>query len=284
MLGATIEINNVKKHTYNDWNLKWVKVEISSPVPRKNYIDVPGMDGKLDLSESLTGEINYENRKIKLIFEVEGNYEKWSTISSEIMNFLHCRQAKIIIDTDKCFYYVGRFELTSTKEDYLYGELILSGDVEPYKYEVTSSLEDWLWNDFNFENGIIREYKDLQVVNKLKVNSDSDLFALERDNGVEAIIFDIYQTFDGKDLYSSIEEKAANFLYLIIKNHVFIDGNKRIAATLFIYFLEFYNLLYKDGKQVIDNNTLVAITLLIAQSNPKEKEILVDLVMNFLSR
>ena len=128
-------------------------------------------------------------------------------------------------------------------------------------------------------------YKDcMNIVNKLKFSSDSDLFALERDNGVEAIIFDIYQTFDGNDLYSSIEEKAANFLYLIIKNHVFIDGNKRIAATLFIYFLEFYNLLYKDGKQVIDNNTLVAITLLIAQSNPKEKEILVDLMMNFLSR
>ena len=138
-------------------------------------------------------------------------------------------------------------------------------------------------------NGTINEnkinYEDcMNIVNKLKFSSDSDLFALERDNGVEAIIFDIYQTFDGKDLYSSIEEKAANFLYLIIKNHVFIDGNKRIAATLFIYFLEFYNLLYKDGKQVIDNNTLVAITLLIAQSNPKEKEILVDLVMNFLSR
>ena len=138
-------------------------------------------------------------------------------------------------------------------------------------------------------NGTINEnkinYEDcMSIVNKLKFSSDSDLFALERDNGVEAIIFDIYQTFDGKDLYSSIEEKTANFLYLIIKNHVFIDGNKRIAATLFIYFLEFYNLLYKDGKQVIDNNTLVAITLLIAQSNPKEKEILVDLVMNFLSR
>ena len=138
-------------------------------------------------------------------------------------------------------------------------------------------------------NGTINEnkinYEDcMSIVNKLKFSSDSDLFALERDNGVEAIIFDIYQTFDGKDLYSSIEEKAANFLYLIIKNHVFIDGNKRIAATLFIYFLEFYNLLYKDGEQVIDNNTLVAITLLIAQYNPKEKEILVDLVMNFLSR
>ena len=75
-------------------------------------------------------------------------------------------------------------------------------------------------------------------------------------------------------------------IYLIIniitKNHIFIDGNKRIAATLFIYFLKFYNILYKNERQVIDNNTLVAITLLIAQSNPKEKGILIDLVMNFL--
>ena len=69
---------------------------------------------------------------------------------------------------------------------------------------------------------------------------------------------------------------------MIIKNHVFIDGNKRIAATLFIYILFFYDLLYKDDKQVIDNNTLVALTLLIAESNPKEKEILVDLITNLI--
>ena len=122
----------------------------------------------------------------------------------------------------------------------------------------------------------------MSIINKLKFNADSDLFALERNKGLEAIIGTIYQSFDGKDLYPTIEEKAANFLYLITKNHTFIDGNKRIAATLFIYFLEFYNILYKDNKQVIDNNTLVAITLLIAQSNPKEKDILIDLVMNFL--
>lgn len=71
-------------------------------------------------------------------------------------------------------------------------------------------------------------------------------------------------------------------MYLIIKNHVFIDGNKRVAATLFIYFLNYYDILYKENKKVIDNNTLVAITLLIAQSDPKEKEILIDLIMNFL--
>ncbi len=122
----------------------------------------------------------------------------------------------------------------------------------------------------------------MDIIGKLKFNSDSDLFALERNKGLKAIIGNIYQSFDGNDLYPSVEEKAANFLYLITKNHTFIDGNKRIAATLFIYFLDFYNILNRDGKQVIDNNTLVAITILIAQSNPKEKEILIDLVMNFL--
>ena len=122
----------------------------------------------------------------------------------------------------------------------------------------------------------------INVIDKLKFNNDSDLFALERNNGLKEIIGTIYASFDGKDLYLTIEEKAANFLYLITKNHVFIDGNKRIAATLFIYFLDFYNLLYTENGQVIDNNTLVAVTILIAQSNPKEKDILIDLVMNFL--
>ena len=127
-------------------------------------------------------------------------------------------------------------------------------------------------------------YEDcLNVISKLKFNSDSNLFALERDEGLKEVIGTIYQSFDGKDLYPTIEEKAANFLYLITKNHTFIDGNKRIAATLFIYFLEFYNILYNENGQIIDNNTLVAITLLIAQSNPKEKDILIDLVMNFLN-
>ena len=127
------------------------------------------------------------------------------------------------------------------------------------------------------------EYENcMDIIGRLKFNNDSDLFALERNKGLESIIGNIYQSFDGKDLYPTVEEKAANFLYLITKNHTFIDGNKRIAATLFIYFLDFYNILYKNSKQIIDNNTLAAITLLIAQSNPKEKDIIIDLVMNFL--
>ena len=127
------------------------------------------------------------------------------------------------------------------------------------------------------------KYDDcIHVINQLRFNSESSIFAVERNRGLEAIIGNIYQSFGGQDIYKSIEEKGANFLYLIVKNHVFVDGNKRIAATLFIYFLNFYGILYKNGRQTIDNNTLAALTLLIAESNPKEKEIIIDLVMNFL--
>ena len=128
------------------------------------------------------------------------------------------------------------------------------------------------------------EYKEcINIINKLRFNQESSLFAVERDKGLESIIGNIYQSFAGQDIYQSIEEKAANFLYLIVKNHVFADGNKRIAATLFIYFLNFYGILYKNGQQTIDNNTLAALTLLIAESNPREKEVIIDLVMNFLN-
>lgn len=124
----------------------------------------------------------------------------------------------------------------------------------------------------------------INVVNKLKFNIESNLFAIERNKGLESIINDLYQTFDGEEVYKSVEEKAANFLYLIVKNHIYIDGNKRIAAALFIYFLNFYGILNKDNNQIIDNNTLAAITLLVAQSNPKEKEIIIDLIINFITK
>ena len=128
------------------------------------------------------------------------------------------------------------------------------------------------------------EYSEcVNIINTLRFKEESSLFAIERDRGLESIIGNIYQSFSGEDVYKSIEEKGANFLYLIVKNHVFTDGNKRIAATLFIYFLNFYGILYKNEKKIIDNNTLTALTLLIAESNPKEKEVIIDLIMNFLN-
>lgn len=103
--------------------------------------------------------------------------------------------------------------------------------------------------DGNIDERKIEYSECIEIINKLKFNEESTLFAVERDKGLESIIGNIYQSFAGQDIYKSIEEKGANFLYLIVKNHVFADGNKRIAATLFIYFLNFYGILYKDGKQ-----------------------------------
>ena len=148
-------------------------------------------------------------------------------------------------------------------------------------------LDDYDHKTLKQVNGNIDERKIeysqcIDLINKLRFNEESSLFALERDKGLESIIGNIYQSFAGQDIYKSIEEKGANFLYLIVKNHVFADGNKRIAATLFIYFLNFYGILYKEGIQTIDNNTLTALTLLIAESNPKEKDVIIDLVINFL--
>ena len=134
----------------------------------------------------------------------------------------------------------------------------------------------------NKDDRVIKYDDCINIIKKLKFGNNSYIFGLERNHGLESILNDIYLTFGGQDVYESVELKACNFLYTLIKNHPFIDGNKRIAATLFIYFLNYYNLLYKDGIQVIDNNTLTAMTLLIAESNPKEKEIIIDLVMNFM--
>ncbi len=148
-------------------------------------------------------------------------------------------------------------------------------------------LDDYDHRCINKPKGINSDIKIsydecMSIISMLRFNEESDIFAIERNRGLESIINNIYQTFDNIDVYKSIEEKASNFLYMIIKNHVFIDGNKRIAATLFIYFLHSYDILYRNDKQVIDNNTLAALTLLIAESNPKEKEIIIDLVQNFL--
>ncbi len=112
----------------------------------------------------------------------------------------------------------------------------------------------------------------------------SSLFGNEKDQSFKSSIAVIDQTFDGKDLYPSLEEKAANLLYLVVKNHSFTDGNKRIAAWLFVWYLAKNNFLYnEDGTKKIVNNTLVALTLMIAESNPAEKEMMISVVMNLMN-
>ncbi|HAK59526.1 MAG TPA: cytochrome C biogenesis protein CycH [Nitrospiraceae bacterium] len=111
------------------------------------------------------------------------------------------------------------------------------------------------------------------------------LFGVEKDEGFKSALATIYQTFGGKDLYPSVEEKAANLLYFIVKNHAFIDGNKRIAAAIFVYFLAGNGILYRsDGSKRIADNALVALTLLIAESKPEEKDTIAKVIVNLINR
>lgn len=111
------------------------------------------------------------------------------------------------------------------------------------------------------------------------------LFGIEKDQGFKSALGTIYQTFDGKELYPSVEEKSANLLYFVVKNHAFSDGNKRIAAALFIYFLAANGILYRpDGSKRLADNALVALTLLIAESRPEEKETIVKVIINLINR
>ncbi len=125
------------------------------------------------------------------------------------------------------------------------------------------------------------ECKDL--ISKMKFSKDSDLFGVEKDDSFKSSISAIYQGFGGQDIYPSMEEKAANLLYFVVKNHSFHDGNKRIAATLFLHFLNRNNALFNGSEKRISDNTLVALTIMIAESRPEEKEAMVTLVMSFLT-
>ena len=121
------------------------------------------------------------------------------------------------------------------------------------------------------------------VISHMRFGSESSLFGVEKDDSFRASIGDIYASFGGQDAYSSTEEKAANLLYFVVKNHSFLDGNKRIAAAIFLYFLDRNNLLYDaHGEKRLQDDVLVAMTIMIAESNAEEKEAMVRLVMNFL--
>lgn len=123
----------------------------------------------------------------------------------------------------------------------------------------------------------------MQIIAEMEFSKTSDIFGLEKEPGkLEGILAAIYQSAFGNEAYPTLEEKAANLLYFLVKDHPFNDGCKRIAAALFLHFLNQNNALYRDGKKVISDSALVAITLMIAESQPEEKDIMIQVIINFL--
>ena len=121
-----------------------------------------------------------------------------------------------------------------------------------------------------------------EVIANMRFGDESDLFGKEKDDSFKGSIGNIYQSFGGRDVYPTLEEKAAHLLYFVTKNHSFFDGNKRIAATMFLYFLDKNGVLFPNGKKLIDDHTLVALTIMIAESKPEEMEMMITVIMNCL--
>lgn len=159
--------------------------------------------------------------------------------------------------------------------------------VEAYSNALTL-LDDYDHGTIPKPDGIASVYKLTyeecrEMIDSMKYGNFSDVFGVEKELGkLNGIIAAVYQNVFGTELYPSIEEKAANLLYFLIKDHPFVDGCKRIGASIFLEFLNKNKHLIIDGKQIISDSALVAITLMIAESRPEEKETMVNLVMNFL--
>ena len=157
------------KNTYKDYKLLIQSLLISTPNPKEELIDIPGADGELDFSESLTGDIKYQKRTITISLAKRKN-ESCLAEYSRIQNDLHSKIMKIILSEDANFYYYGKVKVKDYDRYSLLHTIDIECDVEPYKYDLTSSDEDWLWDPFDFETGIINETRDLIVDGELEVS------------------------------------------------------------------------------------------------------------------
>lgn len=155
-------------HTYNDWGLRIKSVSFKAPKVKENRYDIPGANGYLDMTDYFG--THYENRTITIQCDIEDKgYDNWSAIKSDISNYLHGKKRKMILDWDSGYYYEGRGIVESEKDNRIYSGITLEFDCDPYKYEIFSSNGDWLWDPFDLDNGVIREYANLLVDGSLSL-------------------------------------------------------------------------------------------------------------------
>lgn len=159
------------KNTWDDWHL----IPQSRPVflppdVKTSYVEVPGADGKMDMTESLTGSVLYKNRQGTIQFYVDNGHEEWEVLYAKIMNYLHGQKMYAVLEDDPSFYYEGRFSVNTWKSEKHRSEIYIDYDVAPYKIDMLSSKDEWLWDPFNFEIGVIREYNNVRVNGSLTLD------------------------------------------------------------------------------------------------------------------
>lgn len=162
--GITFENSSgISKHTWKNWRIVPTSRPVFQPPAVKTIIvDIPGSDGILDMTESLTGEVHYNNRIGSLEFQVE-NKDRWNDVYSDIMDFIHGQQLKAVLDDDPDYYYTGRFSVNEWNSDPYRSKIVIDYNLYPFKMDMYGSLEDWLWDPFDFETGVVRDYKDQRV-------------------------------------------------------------------------------------------------------------------------
>lgn len=163
------------KNTWDDWHLvPTSRPLVNPPQVKTNYVDLPGGDGVLDLTTALSGRPTYGNRSGSWEFLVMNGYQDWSTLYSEIMIYLHGQEFRAILDDDPNYFYLGRFSVNSWKSNKNWSSITIDYNVGPYKKSVYGSDQDWLWDPFNFETGVIRSYKNLTVDGTLEMTIPND--------------------------------------------------------------------------------------------------------------
>lgn len=211
-------------------------------------------------------------------------FRRWAnTVLKQYMLKGYAANENRLLQLNQAIQLIKRLE--SQPENKLDKAQILSV-VESYT-QALDLLDDYDHHKVNKPDGknatYVLSYEECRkVIEEMSFSTESELFGNEKDDSFKGSIGDIYQTFGGQELYPSLQEKAANLLYFVTKNHSFNDGNKRIAATMFLYFLDKNEWLFEKGKKRFEDNTLVALTIMIAESKPEEKEMMINLVMNFL--
>ena len=163
------------KNTWDDWHLIPSSRPLFNPPPVKtSYVEIPGGDGILDLTTSMTGKPMYSNRTGSWEFYVENEFKDWTVLYSEIMMYLHGREFQAWLDDDAAYFYKGRFSVNQWRSDPAQSLIVIDYNVGPYKQYAISD-ENWLWDPFNFETGVIRYYKNLPVKGSLQINVIGDI-------------------------------------------------------------------------------------------------------------
>lgn len=223
------------KNTYDDWHLVPSSRPLFAPPPVKtNYVDLPGTNGKLDLTDVLNGRPVYDNRTGSMEFIVLNGYGEWQNRYSEISNYLHGKKMKAVLEDDPAWYYEGRFSVNEWRSEKDWSRIVIDYNVYPYKKEVIDSIEPWKWDPFNFEEGIIREFKDIVVLDVnggavLDIPGTSEMIAPlikieSRDgNGLDIFYGGItYHLYDG-------DNKNPNLILSSETSKMIIQGNGKIT-------------------------------------------------------